>query len=77
MLDTEAVQNFAKNLTEEKVKRWLIDIDIADRLIDHVRKFISDHHIGCPESVFQLDKVSEDSLEFIGGCCEIVGYESR
>ena len=39
-----------------------------------VKKFIEDNKICCAESVYQCDRVSENSLEFIESLCEVVGY---
>ena len=38
-------------------------------------KFISDHNITCAETIYQVDSISLDSLEFIEEICEIVGYD--
>jgi hypothetical protein len=37
-------------------------------------KFINDNKIYCPETVYQADRVSENSYEFIKKICDIVGY---
>jgi len=38
-------------------------------------KFISDHNITSGETIYQVDSISLDSLEFIEAICEIVGYD--
>lgn len=39
-----------------------------------VRKFIQDNKISCGETIYQSDRVGENSLEFIEQLCEVVGY---
>lgn len=48
--------------------------EMMQKLLEHVRRFIQEHDITCSEAVHQVDEVSLDSLEFIEGCCDIVGY---
>lgn len=38
------------------------------------QKFIRDNEILCPESIYQMDHVAENALEFIEEIAEIVGY---
>ena len=45
-----------------------------DQLWKVVEKFVKDQQISCPECVCQSDKVIENAYEFIGECCDIVGY---
>lgn len=44
------------------------------QLWETCQKFIQDLGISCPESVYQSDRVSLNSLEFIEKVCGIVGY---
>jgi len=44
------------------------------RLWDHCAAFIQAQNIWCPESVYQSDRVAENSFEMIEGVCDIVGY---
>ena len=37
-------------------------------------KFIQDNRIYCPETVYQADRVNDNSYEFIRKICDIVGY---
>lgn len=37
-------------------------------------KFIEDHDIGHPETIFQCDPVILDALEFIRSIADVVGY---
>lgn len=39
------------------------------------KTFIKQQRISSPESIYQMDNVSEHSPEFIKGVCDIVGYE--
>lgn len=50
--------------------------EMMQKLLEHVRSFIEKHDINCAEAVYQVDSISLDSLEFIEGCCKIVGYTS-
>ena len=38
------------------------------------RGFIDHNRIGCPETIYQSDRVIENAYEFIEQICEIVGY---
>ena len=37
-------------------------------------KFVQDNEIGCPEVIYQSDRVVEKSYQFIEAVCNIVGY---
>lgn len=37
-------------------------------------RFIQEHKITCPETVWQTDRVIEDAYEFIEEICDVVGY---
>jgi len=45
-----------------------------DEIINECKKFIKEHKISCPESIYQVDQVLVDSLGFIERICELVGY---
>ncbi len=38
-------------------------------------KFVEEHYIYCPETIYQTDHVIEDAYEFIEKICDIVGYK--
>ena len=38
------------------------------------RAYVDNQRIGCPESIYQCDRVIENAYEFFAGMCEIVGY---
>lgn len=44
------------------------------KLENFCKKWIKDMEIGCVETIYQTDRVVENSLEFIEGICNIVGY---
>ena len=44
-------------------------------LWNHCVKFIKEQDIGAPETIYQTDRVVENSYVFIEGVCDIVGYE--
>jgi hypothetical protein len=46
----------------------------ANGATDIVQKFIRKHQIGCSETIYQCDRVSENALDFIFDLCEAVGY---
>ena len=46
----------------------------AQQLFEFCRKFIEEQSITCPETVYQTDRVGENSYAFIEGVCDIVGY---
>jgi hypothetical protein len=46
----------------------------AQQLVEFCRKFIEEQSITCAETVYQTDRVGENSFAFIEGVCEIVGY---
>ena len=43
-------------------------------LFDLCREFIKENKIDCSETIYQTDKVAENSLEFIESICELIGY---
>lgn len=43
-------------------------------LWDMVADFIEENEIGFAETIYQMDKISEVSLDFIYDLCETVGY---
>lgn len=45
-----------------------------DELLKICEKFVIDLEIGCPESIYQSDRVIESAPEFIEKICDIVGY---
>lgn len=45
-----------------------------EALWEAVVDFIDENRISCGEAIYQLDRVSENSLELIEDLCEIVGY---
>jgi molecular chaperone DnaK (HSP70) len=76
----ETVRDNIKSFTEEEkreIERQADEEakkDKAQRLFDHVQKFIKDQQISCAECVCQSDRVIENAYDFIEGCCDIVGY---
>lgn len=48
--------------------------DIKNLLYDKVKEYIEKQQITCGETIYQTDRVSLTSLEFIEECCDIVGY---
>lgn len=55
------------SISEERVAEALALRAIA-------KKFIEDNKIRCAETIYQCDRVVENSLELIESLCEIVGY---
>ena len=51
-------------MLEDKLQLWKI-----------CKRFIKEQQISCGETIWQSDRVSENSLEFIEEICEIVGYK--
>ena len=45
-----------------------------DALYELCAKFINDNKIHCAETVYQADRVNDNSYEFIRKICDIVGY---
>ena len=54
-------------ITEDHMMRLL-------ELEDVVNKFIHEHHIVHAESIYQMDSVSLNSLQFIEEVCDCIGY---
>lgn len=44
------------------------------KLWEYVEKFVSDNEVSCEESVYQMDSIQENALEFTADCCSIVGF---
>lgn len=47
---------------------------VQKELFKAVTDFMKEQNITCPETIFQCDWVSENSLKFIAKLCDIVGY---
>ena len=58
-------------------KRDNMGYNIERRLFVLCHNFIYDNEITCGETVYQTDRVSENSLECIAEICEIVGYHKH
>ena len=43
-------------------------------LFDLCREFIKENKIDCSETIYQTDRIAENSLEFIESICELIGY---
>ena len=46
-------------------------------LFDLCREFIKENKIDCPETIYQTDRIAENSLEFIESICELIGYHEE
>lgn len=44
------------------------------RLTAIVREFVEKHHVSCPETIHQTDRVIENAYELIEDLCNVVGY---
>lgn len=49
-------------------------IDDPDKVLKLVRKFIDDHKISVPETIYQMDSIIEEAYEFIEALCDAAGY---
>jgi hypothetical protein len=45
-----------------------------NKLLDICNNFIQEQKIGCPEAIWDSDRVIENAYEFIEEICECVGY---
>lgn len=43
-------------------------------LLDLCKEFIEEHKIRCSEKIYDDDKISYASLEFIESICDLIGY---
>ena len=50
------------------------DVKEMAQLWIHVSKFIENQNISCNDAIGQCDNIILNAYDFIGGCCEIVGY---
>jgi hypothetical protein len=50
------------------------DAGDAERVVNRIKSFISEHRISCVETVYQTDRVQEHATELIEDLCELVGY---
>ena len=41
-------------------------------LFDLCREFIKENKIDCSETIYQTDRIAENSLEFIESICELI-----
>lgn len=62
------------SLSRGDVRRMVTEIERLRKLEKCCKQFIKENDVGCPETIYQTDKVSENSLEFIEEVCKIVGY---
>ncbi len=46
-------------------------------LFDLCREFIKENKIDCSETIYQTDRIVENSLEFIESICELIGYHEE
>jgi hypothetical protein len=46
-------------------------------LFDLCREFIKENKIDCSETIYQTDRIVENSLEFIEAICELIGYHEE
>ena len=46
-------------------------------LFDLCREFIKENKIDCSETIYQTDRIAENSLEFIESICELIGYHEE
>jgi hypothetical protein len=46
-------------------------------LFDLCREFIKENKIECSETIYQTDRVAENSLEFIESICDLIGYHEE
>lgn len=45
-----------------------------EELLATCQKFVTDNEISCAETIYQTDRVVENSFAFIEAICDIVGY---
>lgn len=45
-----------------------------EELLALCKRFIEENTISCAETIYQTDRVIENSYEFIHDICEVVGY---
>jgi hypothetical protein len=60
-----------RKIPEEQL---MTDQEKADKLLRYVSSFIERYKIGCEEDIFQCDWLLIEASNFMGHCCEIVGY---
>jgi hypothetical protein len=46
-------------------------------LFDLCKEFIKENKIECSETIYQTDRVVENSLEFIESICDLIGYHEE
>lgn len=46
-------------------------------LFDLCGEFIKENKIDCSETIYQTDRVVENSLEFIEAICDLIGYHEE
>lgn len=45
-----------------------------NKLVEIIIDFIEEHHISCPEVIYQSDRVIENAYELIEALADVVGY---
>lgn len=48
-----------------------------EELLRVCQQFIADNEISCAETIYQTDRVVENSFAFIEAVCDVVGYHER
>ena len=46
-----------------------------EELYNLCKQFIHKHRIYCADTIYQSDRINENSTEFIEQICNVVGYE--
>jgi hypothetical protein len=49
----------------------------GNELLELTKKFMKEQSILCEETIYQTDRVSVNSLEFIDSLCKVVGYSEE
>lgn len=66
-------ESYGYNKPAKDVVNPFVGENKAQKLLEFCEKFIIEKKISCAEAVYQTDRVSESSLEFIEGVVELVG----
>ena len=48
--------------------------DQRKKLWAFVEHFVKENEVSCEESVYQMDSIQENALEFTAECCKLVGF---
>ena len=67
---TDVIKKYSNLSVDELTK----EIAKKELLFSLCKRFINNHKITCPETIYQCDQVRETAYEFLVYICDLIGY---